>query len=89
MSAVHVCLYHTVSRELVGEPQLDQKKISASGFCIVGLKVDLKDHFPWIWVRDFKVNTPTGGKKKSYDRWLFLRPYVYNNNQSTNIYIYI
>ena len=24
-------------------------------FCIVGLKVDLEDHFPWIWVHDLAV----------------------------------
>ena len=46
MRAGHVCLYHTLSRELVLEPQLDQKEMSASGFRIVGLKVNLKDHFP-------------------------------------------
>ena len=32
MSVDHVCLHHTFSRELVLEPQLDQEKISASGF---------------------------------------------------------
>ena len=32
MRVGHVCLYLTFSRELVDEPQLDQKKISASGF---------------------------------------------------------
>ena len=32
MSVGHVCLYRTFSGELVFEPQLDRKKISASGF---------------------------------------------------------
>ena len=47
---------------LVLEFQLDQKKISALIFCIVGLKVNLKDHLPWIWVNDLKVDTPIGVK---------------------------
>ena len=32
MSVGHVCLYRTGSRELVREPQLDQKKISTPSF---------------------------------------------------------
>ena len=32
MSVGHVCLYHTFPRELVFEPQLDQKEIFAPGF---------------------------------------------------------
>ena len=32
MSAGHVCLYHTFSRELVLEPQLEWTRISTHGF---------------------------------------------------------
>ena len=48
ISAGHVCLYHTFSRELVFEPQLDQKKISASGFlhCRAQSESDSKGPFP-------------------------------------------
>ena len=45
MSVGHARLSLTFSRELVREPQLDQKKISTPSFCIVGLKVDLNDLF--------------------------------------------
>ena len=46
MSAGHVCLYHTFSRELVLEPQLDQKKISASGFQHRRAQSESKRPFP-------------------------------------------
>ena len=46
MSVGHVCLYHTFSRELVLEPQLDQKKISASGFLHCRAQSESKGPFP-------------------------------------------
>ena len=63
MSVGHVCLYQTLSRELVLEPNSIRKRYPRLVFCIVGLKVHLKDHFPWIWVHDFKVDTPTQSKE--------------------------
>ena len=36
-------------------PNSIRKRYPHLVFCIVGLKVDLEDHFPWIWVHDFAV----------------------------------
>ena len=36
-------------------PNSVRKRYPHLVFCIVGLKVDLEDHFPWIWVQDFAV----------------------------------
>ena len=50
-------------------PNSTRKRYPHLVFCIVGLKVDLEDHFSWIWVHDFKVDTPSG-EKKSYGRYI-------------------
>ena len=46
MSVGHVCLDRTFSRELVLEPQLDQKKISTSGFLHCRAQSESKGPFP-------------------------------------------
>ena len=51
----HARLSLTFSRELVREPQLDQKRYPHLVFCIVGLKVDLKDHCLGVQVHAFAV----------------------------------
>ena len=71
MSVGHVCLYHILSRGLVLEPQLDQKKVSASGFLHCRAQGKSKGPFPsnlGSWLHDFKVDTPIGSKKNTFSR---------------------
>ena len=46
MSVGHVCLWHTFSRKLVREPQLDQKKISTPSFLHCRAQSGSKGPFP-------------------------------------------